>query len=457
MSRSSGSRPNDPAAEAAVVTAGASALAAGAVAAEATERGARLTQSAFAAAGAALGVLLAAGFGQRALTSVACAALGAFLGAGLWLWGRPLWTRQLLSRQAGAELRVSSNPTEITRRIRERIIPIIADSVPDAVVLFSDVGTIVYSNPVARDLFFEGQNPEGQNFIRLVSAASAPLREALLGETDRFFSVDVEGRRESYHLSRRTFMVEGEPLTLLVVKYMTREIQRREVEVLQRVVRVISHEVNNSLAPISSLMHSARLIATKHEHGDKYQRVFDTIDERASHLRTFLEGYAALARLPRPRLAETDWGQLFAQIATLYPELELPHPPAQLGWFDAGQIEQVLINLIKNACEAGSRVEAIEIRVSCGPDGSSELDVLDRGPGFSPEAMQNALLPLYTTKPHGSGMGLALSREVAEAHGGNLDVANRTDGGAWIRVRLAGRADKAPPDLTRSRLTLTRG
>jgi two-component system nitrogen regulation sensor histidine kinase NtrY len=143
-------------------------------------------------------------------------------------------------------------------------------------------------------------------------------------------------------------------------------------------------------------------------------------------------------------------------VATLYPEVKLPEPPEQPGWFDGAQIEQLLINLIKNACEAGSPLAAVELRAASEPDGSSEIDVLDRGQGFSPEAMQNAVMPLYTTKPNGSGMGLALSREVAEAHGGSLDVSNRTDGGARIRVRLAGRQPRGG-DANRSRLTLTRG
>src|SRR5690606_1995252 len=152
-----------------------------------------------------------------------------------------------------------------------------------------------------------------------------------------------------------------------------------------------------------SLMHSARMMAQKLGHADKYQRVFDTIDERASHLESFLAGYAALARLPRPRLAETAWAPLLAPVATLYPEVKLPEPPALPGWFDKAQIEQLLINLIKNAIEAGSAKQAVELRVTTEADGSSSIEVLDRGPGFSPEAMQNAVLPLYTTKPHGSG------------------------------------------------------
>lgn len=403
------------------------------------------------AAAAALGAVLGVALGESSGQPHLGAALGAALGCVLAALARRRPARQREVR-SGRSTATGETPAEM----RDRIIALLADNVPDAVVLFSDVGTIHYSNVVARDLFFEGQAPEGQNFIRLVSAAAAPLREALLGETDRFFSVDVEGRRESYHLSRRSFDMEGQPLTLLVVKYMTREIHRREIEVLKRVVRVISHEVNNSLAPISSLMHSARMLSTKLGQADKYQRMFDTIDERTSHLRTFLEGYAALARLPRPQFRETDFGPLLAHVAALYPEVQLPAAPERPGWFDAAQIEQVLINLIKNARESGSPAAEVELRVAIGADGSSDLEVLDRGQGFSLEAMQNSLVPLYTTKPQGSGMGLALSREIVEAHRGSLDVSNRKDGGARIRVHLAGRALPAH-DAGRSRLTLTRG
>jgi two-component system, NtrC family, nitrogen regulation sensor histidine kinase NtrY len=338
----------------------------------------------------------------------------------------------------------------------DQLVSIIADSVPDAVLFFSDLGEIRYANTVARELFFEGRAPQGQNFIRLVADAPVPLREALLGESDRLFSMDVEGRRETYHVSRRAFMLDDELHTLLTVKYMTREIGRREVEVLKRVVRVVSHEVNNSLAPITSLVHSARLIAKNPEHTDKLERVFSTIEERATHLRTFLEGYAALARLPKPKARPVEWTGFLRQLSSLYPGVRWPEAPARDGYFDIVQLEQTIINLVKNAVEAGSPLEAIEIKIATGEDGTSEVDVLDRGPGFSPEALKNALLPLYTTKESGSGMGLALSQEVVEAHGGSIGVSNRTDGGAWIRLILPGKANTKNADLTRSRLTLTR-
>jgi two-component system nitrogen regulation sensor histidine kinase NtrY len=343
------------------------------------------------------------------------------------------------------------------RKQGDHVISVIAESVPDAVLFFTDFGIIRYANAAARELFFEGRPPEGQNFIRLIADAPQPLREALLGESDRLFSMDLNGLRETYHVSRRAFDLDGELHTLLTVKHMTREISRREVEVLKRVVRLISHEVNNSLAPVTSLVHSARLIAKNPDHAGKLLRVFDTIEERTTHLRAFLDGYAVLARLPKPKAGVVAWASFLGQLSALYPQVRWPEAPPAPGWFDTVQMEQVLINLLKNGTEAGSRPEDIEVRIGTREDGSVEIDVLDRGPGFGPEAMKNALLPLYTTKESGSGMGLSLAQEIVEAHGGSIGLSNRPDGGAWIRLLLPGRASDKSQDLTRSRLTLTRG
>jgi nitrogen fixation/metabolism regulation signal transduction histidine kinase len=279
----------------------------------------------------------------------------------------------------------------------------------------------------------------------------------LLGDSDRLVSMELDGRRETYHVSRRSFTLEDELHTLLVVRYMTREIGRHEVEVLKRVVRVISHEVNNSLAPVASLVHSARLIAKSPEHTAKLERVFDTIEDRARHLKGFLEGYATLARLPKPKPAAVTWSDFLGKLAALHPRVRFADAPAKQGWFDPAQIEQVLINLLKNAAEASEAEPDIEVKVVTLDDGTTEIDVLDRGPGFSPEALKNALMPLYTTKASGSGMGLSLSQEIVEAHGGSIGLSNRTGGGGWIRVILPGRAASGTADYTRSRLTLTRG
>ncbi len=379
-------------------------------------------------------------------------AIGLFVGLVLGLVLR----RVVQKRPSDAERKSGAGWPQAAEKAGDQVIRLIADSVPEAVLFFSDLGVIRYANAAARELFFEGRPPEGQNFIRLVADAPVPLREALLGDSDRLFSMDLAGTRQTYHLSRRTFLLDDELHTLLVVMHMTREISRHEVEVLKRVVRVISHEVNNSLAPVTSLVHSARLIAKNPEHYAKLDRVFDTVEERTRHLKTFLDGYATLARLPKPRAKSVDWAAFLSQLGALYPRVTWPEAPKSAGFFDPTQVEQVMINLIKNGIEAGSAEHEVEVRLATHEDGTTEIDVLDRGPGFSGEALKNALMPLYTTKASGSGMGLSLSQEITEAHGGSIGVSNRPEGGAWIRVILPGRSSVGNGDVTRSRLTLTR-
>jgi nitrogen fixation/metabolism regulation signal transduction histidine kinase len=182
--------------------------------------------------------------------------------------------------------------------------------------------------------------------------------------------------------------------------------------------------------------------------------VFAPIEERARHLSGFLEGYAAVARLPRPNPRRVDLPRFAHQLALLHPEVRVHDTVNETAWFDPVQIEQVVINLVKNAREAGSALPDIELRLQLDPDGHTAIDVFDRGPGFSDEALQNAVLPLYSTKVRGSGTGLALSREISEAHGGSLALQNRSDGGAHVRVVLPGRSPVAA-NVTRSRLTLS--
>lgn len=362
--------------------------------------------------------------------------------------------REALRRRACAQEleRLRSGAKE-----HEAIARMAADSNPDAIVLFGETGDILYANPAARDLFFEGTAPEGKNFLRMLAAAPEALREALSGETERLFTVEIEGRRETYHVCRCTVPMQGELYTMLIVKLLTKEVSRREIDTLKTVVRVVSHEVNNSLAPITSLVGTARLMLDKPEHLPKLGQALDTIEERARHLQAFLSGYAGLARLPLPRQADVSLGPLIAHLGTLFPGVVLPRASALEGHFDSAQIEQVLINLIKNAIEAGSAPADVTVSVRVDADGSTRFEVADRGRGLSREALESALLPLYTTKEKGSGIGLTICREIVDAHGGSLCLANRDGGGAVVTVVLPG---EKPLDTmvlrSRTRLTLSR-
>ncbi|HYL70862.1 MAG TPA: ATP-binding protein, partial [Candidatus Dormibacteraeota bacterium] len=201
-----------------------------------------------------------------------------------------------------------------------------------------------------------------------------------------------------------------------------------------KVIRVIAHELNNSLAPITSLAHSGQLLADEIADA-RLTRVFATIGERAAHLATFIDGYARFAKLPRPRPAPVFWAPFLARLeGTTRFRLEggLPDEPAS---FDASQLEQVMINLLKNAAESGSAPGDITVAVQHGAPGV-RIEVADRGSGLSPDTLRDALLPFYSTKPTGTGLGLTLCREIVEAHGGRLSLANRPDGGARVTVWL---------------------
>ncbi|MES1173513.1 MAG: ATP-binding protein [Myxococcales bacterium] len=338
---------------------------------------------------------------------------------------------------------------------QERLLRTVVENAPMAIVLYGHTGRLSYSNAEARELFFEGRSLTGENFLRLLDRAPEALRQGLLTETDALFTVEQDGESGTYHLAKRHFELDNEPHTLLMVKHLTPELGRQEIEVWKKVIRLINHELNNSLAPISSMVHSARLIAKNPEQLPKLDRVFDIIEERSTHLAAFLEGYARFARLPKPRLERVPWGPFLEGIRMLYPALQLKEPPTFDGYFDAGQIQQALINLLKNAFEASSDPSGVELSVSAGEGGGATVTVADRGSGMTDEVLKNALLPFFSTKEKGTGLGLALCREIVEAHRGKLRVARREGGGIVVSLSLPGRQALVP---TRTgRLTLTRG
>jgi len=338
---------------------------------------------------------------------------------------------------------------------QERLLQTLVENAPMAIVVYGQTGKLLYSNAEARELFFEGASLTGENFLRLLDRAPEALRQALVTESDALFTVDQEGEAGTYHLAKRYFELEREPYTLLMVKHLTAELGRQEIEVWKKVIRIINHELNNSLAPISSMVHSARLIAKNPDKLDKLERVFETIEERTSHLAAFLEGYARFARLPKPRSARVPWGPFLDGIRMLYPDLVVSEAPSQDGYFDAGQIQQAVINLLKNAFEASADRTGVELSVASVEGGATTLTVVDRGTGMTDEVLKNALLPFFSTKEKGTGLGLALCREIAEAHRGKLRVARREGGGIEVSMWLPSRTSALPGRT--GRLTLTRG
>lgn len=317
---------------------------------------------------------------------------------------------------------------------RELLLDTVVQNTPTAIVLLEPDGHVVYANIAACQLLNGGRRMQGLAFDTIVAESPPAFAQAVADGGDALFTVALEGEDETFHFSQRSFKLQGRQHRMYLLKRMTRELSRQEVATWKKVIRVISHELNNSLAPISSLAHSGRVLAGK---GDTQRLgpVFDTIEDRARHLHGFIRGYAEFAKLPQPRLEHVDWSSLLGAIARQFPGIQTGAVPEQPGWFDRAQIEQVLINLVKNAHEAGGPVEAIRIEVQQ-RTGESRIEVCDRGSGMSEAVLANALLPFYSTKRSGSGLGLALAREIAEAHGGRIVLANRDGGGLCVALLL---------------------
>jgi len=317
---------------------------------------------------------------------------------------------------------------------RELLLDTVLQTTPLALVLTNAAGWIVYGNIAARQLLRGGRKLEGLALDALLEESPAALLEALKCVGDTLFTMEIGGEPEVYHLSRRSFVLNGQPHELILLKQLTRELAAQEVVVWKKVIRVIAHELNNSLAPIRSLAHSGSLLAAGPESA-RLEKVFATIGERASHLATFIEGYAKFAKLPKPRPAPVAWPAFIDRIAATHSfriEGALPQREAS---FDVVQLEQVMINLLKNAAESGSPSDAITVSVHPRAQGFL-IEVADRGAGLSEQVLRDALLPFFSTKASGTGLGLTLCREIVEAHGGRITLANRSGGGAIVSIHL---------------------
>ena len=335
---------------------------------------------------------------------------------------------------------VGSTLQEERAQIRERelLLQTALDQSPIAIVLVNALERVIYANQEAHQLFMGGRRLGGLHFSEVLDDCPAELRAVLDSGSDGIFTVDLEQEAETYHLARRDFTLNRRPHTLYLLRRMTVELARQEVEIWKKVIRIISHELNNSLAPVSSLAHSGRIAAEDPAKRHKLDAVFDGISERVRHLTGFLEGYARFARLPTPRKEPVEWAGWLGRLRELMPFRLVGDVPSQPGLFDPSQLEQVVINLVKNAEEAGSATESIELRVERLIDGRFRVEVADRGRGMSEEVMRQSLLPFYSTKQSGTGVGLPLCREIVEAHGGALRIQSRGGGGTLVSFWLPG-------------------
>lgn len=322
---------------------------------------------------------------------------------------------------------------------RELLLDTMVQNTPVAMILLDPARRVVLGNIAARKLLGEGRKLEGQDFDALVERSADALREAFTRGGDGMFTVgddnDIDsGNEDIYHLSRRTFRLNGRPHELILLRQLTAELRRQEVQTWKKVIRVISHELNNSLAPIASLAHSGAELLRRGQL-ERLPAALTTIEERARHLEGFIRDYARFAKLPAPRLEAVEWQRFIAQLRSQIEFIVDVHPGDGIARFDAAQLEQCLLNLLRNAHESGSPAGDVRLSVRRAAN-AWRIEVLDRGSGMNEAVLANALLPFYSTKRHGTGLGLALAREISEAHDGRIALLNREGGGLCVALVL---------------------
>jgi len=263
------------------------------------------------------------------------------------------------------------------------------------------------------------------------TAAESGLAPCLEGEASRVLEVSFPGGSGRWELRRTTFRQDGLPHKLLVLSDLTRALREEERQVWKRLIRVLGHELNNSLAPIRSIASSLDRLLTREPRPDDWledmHRGLAIIGNRGEALSRFMEGYSRLSHLPPPNPRPLHVGTWIHRVVSLETRLtvSVTEGPELVIQADGDQLDQLLINLLRNGVDAasttGGGVEVGWLRSAT----QLEVCVLDEGPGLPNTG--NLFVPFFTTKPHGSGIGLVLSRQIAEAHGGSLTLANRTD------------------------------
>ena len=283
-----------------------------------------------------------------------------------------------------------------------------------------------------------GERLLGRPATRLVgqSAESLALGECLTGEPRRVLDAAFLADGGRWELRRSTFRQGGAPVQLLVLTDLRHALREEELQAWQRLVRVLSHEINNSLAPIQSIAHTLRALVKRDprpaDADEDVQRGLGVIGSRAESLSRFMRSYARMARLPAPVLGLVEVGALVGRVAELEKRVALrvrPGPPTTIR-ADGDQLEQLLINLVNNAVEAAAETDG-EVEIGWERQrGALEIRVVDGGLGLVRTA--NLFTPFFTTKRTGTGIGLVLSRQIAEAHGGALALENRLDASGCV-------------------------
>lgn len=313
----------------------------------------------------------------------------------------------------------------------------VMEEIDVAIFAFDELKTLRLVNQAGERLL-------GQPGARMLglTAEQLAMTDLLTHGSARTIDTSFPGGSGPWEVRRSTFRQGGRPHELIVLADLRRALREEERQAWQRLVRVLGHEINNSLAPIRSIAGSLQDVLKRRPRPDGWEddvaRGLAVIGRRSDALNRFMTSYARLARLPPPELRSVDVGDWIARVVELEKRVpvKLTVGPAMQVQADRDQLEQLLINLVQNAVDAVLENQgSSEVTVTWRKMGSVlEVLIEDDGPGIANSS--NLFVPFFTTKPNGSGIGLVLSRQIAEAHRGQLTLQNRSNAGCVARLTL---------------------
>jgi two-component system nitrogen regulation sensor histidine kinase NtrY len=342
--------------------------------------------------------------------------------------GEVLWEVNALGETLRRERLGALEATALLRKVMEEI--------DVAVFAFDGEGRLRLVNRAGERIL----NQEGE-FLLGRTAEMLNLSECLEGETPRIAQIEFPGKAGRWEIHRSIFREDGRSHQLLVISDLSRALRDEERQAWQRLIRVLGHELNNSLAPIKSVAENLGSVLSRKDRAEDWQddmrSGLNIIAARSDGLARFMNAYARLAKLPPPSVRTMGVGDLIRRVVGLDRRLAaeiLPGEELEIQ-ADPDQLEQLMINLLHNAVDAALETGG-GVRVGWRRErGGLEVWVQDDGPGIPNAA--NLFVPFFTTKQGGSGIGLVLSRQIAEAHGGILTLQNReSERGSEARLRL---------------------
>jgi nitrogen fixation/metabolism regulation signal transduction histidine kinase len=330
---------------------------------------------------------------------------------------------------------------------RELLLDKVVNASDVVTVLVNHRDTIIFANRAAQHFFNSGvllgqlwadlleqqmpdllqHNDKNNAIIQLL------VNETTHGGANSAAKDSINEGEQSWHLSRHHLKLHASSHELILLKPITKELHQQELQTWKKIIKVMNHELNNSIAPISSMCHSGLILANRLNE-PQLNRVFNTITSRIKKLSEFIQNYSQLARLSTPKKQPFDIVKTCEQLQNLY-QLELISSTAVVMInADEGQIEQLLINLLKNAKESSPNTPTQVSLIT--QENILNICIRDHGPGMELEVMKKAFLPYYSTKATGSGIGLSICREVTDAHHGQISLNNHPEGGLKVTISL---------------------